>query len=65
MYALNLSEDNRILSVCKMLPCCNYDHMVIVESFPEGNVYDYIYQDGTYVYNPLPKQEDVESEPAV
>lgn len=54
-YALRLDSKNRILSA-------TFDKyaskdMAIVESIPEGDVYDYQYIDGEYVYNPLPKPE--------
>lgn len=59
-YALNLAEDNRILSA-------TYEEyakegMPIVEALPEGNITDYLYVDGEYVYEPLPEPE-VEEEP--
>ena len=57
MIALNLSQDNRILSACKVLPKGNYDNMHIVDTLPEGNLPDYQYIDGEFIYNPLPKEE--------
>ena len=56
-YALNLAEDNRILSAWKVLPNGNYDGMPIVDTLPEGNLPDYQYIDGEFIYNPLPKEE--------
>ena len=52
MYALNLNENNRILSV-------TYDQYAPqsqprVEELPEGDVSDYLYVDGEYVYDPIP-----------
>ena len=61
-YALNLTEDNRILSACKVLLNGKYDGMPIVDVLPEDNLPDYQYIDGEYVYNPLPKVE-VKPEP--
>ena len=60
-YALNIAEDNRILSA-------TYEEyavegMPIVEALPEGNISDYLYIDGEYVYEPLPVPEPVEPEP--
>lgn len=54
-YALNLAEDGRILSVTyeKYAPT----NAVIVETFPDGNVYDYRYVNGEYVYEPIPAPE--------
>ena len=57
MIALKLLEDNRIHSAWKVLPNGNYDDMPIVDSLPEGNLPDYQYIDGEFVYNPLPKEE--------
>lgn len=59
MFALNISEDNRILSACKVLPNGNYDGMPIVDTLPEGNLPDYLYVNGEYVYDPLPKPSDI------
>ena len=56
-YALSLAEDNRILSAWKVLPNGNYDGMPIVDILPEGNLLDYQYIDGEFIYNPLPKEE--------
>lgn len=60
--ALCLHEDNRIHSAWKVLPNGNYEGMPIVESLPEGNLPDYLYVNGEYVYDPIPKVE-VKPEP--
>ena len=58
MYALNLSDDNRILSAtfekyaAKGQPC--------VEELPEGDISDYFYINGEYVYDPLPEPVPVD-----
>ena len=57
MYALNLDKDNRIHSAWKVLPNGNYEGMPIVDTLPEGNLPDYQYINGEYIYNPLPKEE--------
>ena len=54
-YALNLAADNRILSAWVVLPNGNYDGMPIVDTIPEGNLPDYLYVNGEYVYDPIPK----------
>ena len=61
MYALNLDTDNRILSVTfdEYAP----EEQPRVEELPEGDVSDYKYIDGEYVYDPLLKPEPVEPEP--
>lgn len=56
-YALNLAEDNRILSAWKVLPNGNYEGMPLVDVLPEGDISDYLYVDGQYVYDPLPEPE--------
>lgn len=58
-YALNLSEDGRILSA-------TYEQyaskdMPLVDALPEGDIYEYLYQNGEYIHDPLPKQEEVET----
>lgn len=52
-YALNLAKDGQILSVCECLKGQTYDN--VVDSFPEGNISDYRYEDGEFIYNPLPE----------
>lgn len=65
--ALHLYEDNRIHSAWKVLPNGNYDGMPIVDKLPEGNLPDYLYINGKYVFDPLPKPEQPEpvEEPTV
>ena len=67
MYVLNLAEDNRILSVGVVIEGQNYDGQVIVNELPDDSdgkwVSDYIYIDGEYIYNPLPRPEESEPEP--
>ena len=56
MYSLNLNTDGRILSACVCLEGFEYDNKV--ETLPDGDVTDYKYIDGVYVYDPLPKADD-------
>lgn len=63
MYALNLDSDNRILSV-------TFDEYASekqprIEILPEGDVSDYKYVDGEFVYEPLPKPEPLEPMPTL
>lgn len=53
-YALNLAEGGRILSAtfAKYNP-----NGVLVDKLPEGNIADYLYKDGQYVYSPVPVAE--------
>lgn len=50
-YALNLAEDGRIFSVTyeKYAPA----GAVLVDELPEGDVGDYRYVNGVYVYDPV------------
>ena len=54
-YALNIAEDSRILSATfeKYAPV----GAVLVDSLPDGNIVDYLYQNGEFVYSPLPVPE--------
>ena len=50
-YALNLSNDGRILSVTfEQYACVN---SVIVEELPESAASDYRYVNGEFIYDPL------------
>lgn len=56
LYALNLADDGRILSansIVKYAP----ESQPRVSELPEGNLPDYKYINGEYVYDPLPKEE--------
>lgn len=55
MYSLNLAEDGRILSACVCLEGRVYEN--ITNTLPGGDVTDYKYIDGSYVYDPLPEPE--------
>ena len=57
LYALNLAEDGRILSANSVVEFAPAHQPRVVE-LPEGNLPDYLYVDGGYVYNPLPKVEE-------
>lgn len=64
-FALNLAEDNRILSACVVLPKGNYDGMPIVEELPDGDITDYLYIDNQYVYAPKPVEPAPDPEPSL
>ena len=57
-YALNLSNENRILSAT--FEKYASDDAVLVELLPEGDITDYLYIDCEYIYEPLPVVEIVE-----
>lgn len=57
MYALNLDkETGRILSatLAEYAPA----DAVLVSVLPDGNIPDYLYLDGAYIYSPLPKPDE-------
>ena len=57
-YVLNLEKDTgRILSACVILPNGNYKGMPKVEELPKGNLADYLFVEGEYVYDPKPKEK--------
>lgn len=64
-YGLVLDEDNRIIEA----PFQRYapEDAIIVEKLPDGVLHDYLYVNGAYVYDPLPRPEPVEptTEPTV
>jgi hypothetical protein len=62
-YALNLSEDYHILSASfcnKFTP----EDAIRVDVLPEGNIIDYKYINGEYVYEPIPEPERLEAQPS-
>lgn len=61
-FALNLGEDNRVLSASFVSEYTPTD-AVFVDELPEGNICDYRYIDGEYIHDPLPKPEQPEAEP--
>lgn len=59
-YALNLAEDGRILSAtCEEFAMAD---AVLVDELPDGNIADYLYVDGQFVYDPLPVPEETPSQ---
>lgn len=51
-YALSMNDERRILSATyeKYAP----KNAVLVSELPDGNIADYLYKDGEYIYDPLP-----------
>ena len=54
-YALNLADNGRILSAT--FAKYAHDGAVLADELPEGNVADYRYINGEYVYDPIPVPE--------
>lgn len=54
-YALNLDENGRILSATfeQFAPI----DAIVVEALPDGNISDYLYVGGEYVYEPISVEE--------
>lgn len=61
MYALNLEENGRILSVCNCLEGQIYEY--VVDSFPDGDVSEYRYENGEFIHDPLPTPAPEPQEP--
>lgn len=57
-YALNLADDGRILSVtyAEFAPA----DAEKVDELPDGNVTDYRFSEGEFVYDPIPTEEPAE-----
>ena len=60
-YALNIGEDGRILSAT--YERFAGDSAVLVDTLPEGNIVDYLYSNGEYVYSPMPVEEEPAPQP--
>ena len=58
MYALNLNEENRVLSVT--FSKYAQGNQPRVETLPEGNIAEYQYINGEFVHNPLPVEVNKE-----
>lgn len=56
MYALNIDTDSRILSACVVFPTTPED-MPRVDALPDGEINDYLYIDGEFIYSSLPAPE--------
>lgn len=61
-YALQLTEDGRISYATP--PRFASKTAVFVENLPEGDIQDYLYINGEYVYSPIPKPPKQEPEPS-
>ena len=58
---MNLDADGRILSAT--YEAYATAGMLVVSTLPDGDITDYKYIDGSYVYDPLPKPEPELQEP--
>ena len=55
MYALNIAENGRILSVTYSKYA--FKDNVLIETLPDGNISDYLFIDNAYIYDPIPKND--------
>ena len=58
-YALNLNEDGRILSAT--FEKYATENMPLVDTLPDGDISEYIYNNGKYIHDPIPVPEKVET----
>jgi hypothetical protein len=59
MYYLNLDKKtSRVLSASLLFNGASMPGSVKVEALPDGNLYDYLYVNGEFVYSPIEKQEE-------
>lgn len=58
LYALNLAEDGRVLSATE--DKYGAEGQPRVTELPEGNIADYKYIDGEFIYDPLPEPPEPE-----
>ena len=63
IYALSLGIDGRILSAT--YPQYAPADAAIVETLPDGNINDYIFCAGEFVYDPLPVFEPEPEQPTI
>lgn len=62
-FALKLGDDNRVLSVTfdEYAPA---DHPR-VDKIPDDNIYDYLFINGEFIYDPVPEEAPPEQEPSM
>ena len=60
-HGMILDENNRILSA--MAKRYAPEDAIIVDNLPDGNLHDYLFIDGEYVYDPLPAPEPSDPKP--
>lgn len=59
MIALNVDKKtSRVLSASLLFNGASMPGSVEVEALPNGNLYDYLYVNGEFVYSPIEKQEE-------
>ena len=59
-YALNLDENGRILSATFEKYAA--ENMPLVDTLPEGDISEYLYQNGEYIHDPIPVPEQPKTE---
>ena len=56
MYAINLDKEGRILRAT--ISGYADAESIIIDQLPDGDITDYKYVDGEYIYDPLPEPEE-------
>ena len=62
MIVLNLDDTNRILSAGRYAKVPDCAVLVNEADLPDGNLYEYRYENGTFIHDPLPEAEEPEQE---
>ena len=57
-HVLNLAEDNHILSAGTYLIIP--EGAIVVPELPEGDIIDYRYENGEFIYDPIPRQKQIQ-----
>lgn len=61
MVALNLDKETRRILCAYEIPSGHYANgTVLVDTLPDGILYEYRYVDGEYIHDPLPNKENLE-----
>lgn len=66
-YAIQTDSTNRIKrwEFTKYVPSEQLDQYILVDTIPEGNLPDYLYIKGEYIYDPLPEPAPEPSAPTL
>ena len=55
-YAINLNNETNRINYATYEAFCNKD-AILVNNLPNGNITDYLYINGEFVYDPIPEPE--------
>ena len=66
MYYLNLNKKtNRVLSASLLFNETSMPGSVKAKTLPDGNLYDYLYVNGEFVYSPIKTEKPVKEQEAI